>query len=104
MDSPTPTRPWPAGALLGRTILEREPHGGSERRFDHVGVDADRVLEVLGIAPGEEGDNRDAAGGRRLEHKPVPRPKLLAREQKPSELILAIGIRARDVRDQLGAV
>ncbi len=75
------------------------PPGGAHRRQ----VDRDRVGHVDRVAAAEGGRHRDiplAAGG---EHDLVPPLEPFQRQAETSELIVAVGIRAGLVEDQIGA-
>src|SRR5262245_18963575 len=81
----------------GRTNRKSLARRGTERLFDHVGVDRNRILDAARIAAREIGCDRNGSFARRVEDDPVARPQILARQLEPAELILLEWIRAGDI-------
>ena len=65
-------------------------------------MDLDGVFEAAGVAAGQRDGDRNFLRARFLEHQSVAPLQPFDREFQPAQLIIAIGVGARHVIDQVG--
>ena len=68
-----------------------------QHRFDRRDVDVDRIVDVRGIAAGEDSDQRNTYAAHSLDDEPIPLRQAGLRQPQPAQPIAFVRIGASEI-------